>query len=123
MVEIKPMDESYVILSCIHGGPFGPADTPDTCMVGQDWVPPHPWTDETIVELAVSYWRVVRQQTQDYLGKITDADLGKVPETSLHPPGGNRDNPIREWSIMTIQHQNKNQGELCIVKRLIAAAG
>ena len=55
MIEIKPMDESYIHWTCLHGGP---AD-PDTNQpgAGTDWVhapdlPPHPWSDEIIVELA-----------------------------------------------------------------------
>lgn len=70
-------------------------------------------------EALISYWREVREKTREYLHTITDTDLAKVPEKSLHPPEVNRNNPIREWFVMTIQHQNKNFGALCIVKRLI----
>lgn len=55
MVEIKPMDESYILWGCLHCGPMDPA-TP--IPRGESWwaaapdLPAHPWSDETIVELA-----------------------------------------------------------------------
>jgi len=68
----------------------------------------------------INYWRSVRQQTSAYLQSITDADLKTIPEKTLHPKGlPNSSNPIREWFVMTIQHQNYNWGRLEIVRRLI----
>jgi len=68
----------------------------------------------------INYWRHVRQQTTDYLKNITDADLKTIPKKTLHPKDlPNSSNPIREWFVMTIQHQNYNWGRLEIVKRLI----
>ena len=57
VIEIKPMDDSHIYVSCLHFGPVNPAvplrpgweqpKVPD--------LPPHPWTDETISELARKY--------------------------------------------------------------------
>lgn len=67
----------------------------------------------------VAYWREVRGKTLRYLESLSDEDLKLVPEKSLHPPGPNRDNPVREWFLMTIQHQNHNWGRLCVVQKLV----
>lgn len=57
MIEIKPMDDGHIYISCLHFGPVNP-DTP----LRPDWeqpkvpdLPPHPWTDETISGLARKY--------------------------------------------------------------------
>lgn len=57
MIEIKPMDDGYINISCLHFGPVNP-DVP----LRPDWeqpkvpdLPRHPWTDETISELARKY--------------------------------------------------------------------
>jgi hypothetical protein len=57
MIQVRPMDESYIYISCLH---FGPVD-PDSAL-RPDWeepvvpdLPPHPWSDETIAELANEY--------------------------------------------------------------------
>lgn len=52
MVQIKAMDEGYLPPTCLHSGPVDPMLKPDICMVGQDGVPAHPWTDEVLAELA-----------------------------------------------------------------------
>jgi hypothetical protein len=67
----------------------------------------------------ISYWREVRGKTASYLASITDQDLKKIPDP--RPPEGdpNRDNAIREWLLMTLQHQNHNWGRLATVKALI----
>ena len=57
MIEIKPMDESYILIDCLHHGPVNPSLPPRR---GNEWqdaqdLPPHPWSDETIVELAKKY--------------------------------------------------------------------
>jgi len=67
----------------------------------------------------ISYWQSVREKTRAYLDRISDADLKTVPEKTLHPDNHpNRHNPIREWFVMTIQHQNCMMGWLEIIKRL-----
>ena len=57
MIDVRPMDKSYVYTSCLHFGPVDP-DVP----LRPDWeqpkvpdLPAHPWTDETISELARKY--------------------------------------------------------------------
>lgn len=57
MVEIKPMDEGYIHIDCMHYGPVDPLLPPRR---SREWIdasglPPHPWTDETIVELVKKY--------------------------------------------------------------------
>jgi hypothetical protein len=70
----------------------------------------------------VAAWREVRQRTHAYLDRIADADLKRVPAKTLLPDGDpNRDNPVREWFVMTILHQNLHHGELHIIAKLIEA--
>jgi GNAT superfamily N-acetyltransferase len=61
MVEIKPMDESYILWDCLHDGPVDPGiPVPgghDTWVYASD-LPPHPWSDETIAQLAKEYQRL-----------------------------------------------------------------
>lgn len=55
MIEIKPMDESYILVTCLH---HGPVDSTIWAPTGDDGVaelPPHPWSDETIRELAARH--------------------------------------------------------------------
>ena len=52
MIEIRPMDEGFLLPGCLHGGPIDPAvfePPPDSDSSG---LPPHPWSDDTIRELA-----------------------------------------------------------------------
>jgi GNAT superfamily N-acetyltransferase len=61
MIEIKPMDEGYILIDCLHGGPVDSASRPKR--VGKEWqdapdLPPHPWSDETITEIAATYRRI-----------------------------------------------------------------
>jgi hypothetical protein len=69
----------------------------------------------------VDYWREVRAKTEAYLDRITDADLKEVPgdECPLPDGGPNRQNPRREWFVMTIQHQNCHFGELRMIEKLL----
>ena len=58
MIEIKPMDESYILVDCLHHGPVDPSSSPRR--VENEWqdapdLPPHPWSDETIAQLAKEY--------------------------------------------------------------------
>jgi uncharacterized damage-inducible protein DinB len=70
----------------------------------------------------IDYWRAVRRKTRAYLDRITDADLKQVPARSLlRDDDPNRQNPIREWFVMTIKHQNQHWGQLEIIARLLAA--
>ena len=57
MIEIKPMDEGYIHIDCMHNGPVDPALAPTRGEIWQDAVglPPHPWSDQTIVELSCKY--------------------------------------------------------------------
>ena len=64
-------------------------------------------------ERLVAYWREVREDTHRYLADLTPEVLRQRPEKSFLPEGdGNRDNPVREFFIMAIQHQNCHWGEL-----------
>ena len=69
----------------------------------------------------IDYWRDVRVKTEAYLDRITDADLKEVPgdETGLRDDDPNRNNPRREWLVMTIQHQNCHWGELRVIQKLL----
>jgi len=66
----------------------------------------------------ISYWHEVRAKTHAYLDRVTDADLKEIPQSTLMR--GN-ENPVREWFVMTIQHQNAHWGQLSIIAKLIAA--
>ena len=60
MIEIKPMDEDYILIDCLHHGAVDPSLPPKR---GNEWqdapdLPPHPWSDETIAELAKKYRRI-----------------------------------------------------------------
>jgi GNAT superfamily N-acetyltransferase len=55
MIEIKPMDEGYLHLVCLHEGPVDTktVEVPSDRAVGGH--PPHPWSDETLREVAERY--------------------------------------------------------------------
>ena len=67
MIEIKPMDESYIHIDCLHGGPLDPASPPNPVQHPPDApaLPPHPWSDETIAELATKYERISHGSAED----------------------------------------------------------
>jgi uncharacterized damage-inducible protein DinB len=67
----------------------------------------------------ISYWKEVRGKTASYLASITDQDLKKIPDPRTAEGDPNRNNAIREWLLMTLQHQNHNWGRLATVKALI----
>jgi hypothetical protein len=68
----------------------------------------------------VDYWRAVRADTFAYLDMLTDGDLAKIPVQTTIPDGSaNRNNPIREFFIMAIQHQNYHWGQLQTIAKLI----
>ena len=54
------MDASYVHMDCLHHGPVDPNVTPRREELWQDApdLPAHPWTDETIADLAARYNRI-----------------------------------------------------------------
>ena len=52
MVEIKPMDERYIHITCLHDGPVDSATWAPSWNVDASELPPHPWSDETIRGLA-----------------------------------------------------------------------
>ena len=61
MIEIRPMDESFILIDCLHDGAVDPSSPPRR--VEKEWqdaadLPPHPWSDETIAELAKKYRRI-----------------------------------------------------------------
>ena len=61
MIEIKPMDESFILIDCLHHGPVDSSSPPRR--VEKEWqdarnLPLHPWSDETIAELAKEYRRI-----------------------------------------------------------------
>lgn len=61
----------------------------------------------------VDCWRAVREDTLAYLKGLTPEALRSRPPASTLPENdGNRDNPIREFFLMAIQHQNCHWGEL-----------
>ncbi|MEE8397745.1 MAG: DinB family protein [Desulfobacterales bacterium] len=71
-------------------------------------------------EHLIAYWRKVRGQTHEYLDSIDDGDLKGVPRKTLLPDNDpNRDNPIREWFVMTIKHQNMAWGEIHMIRRIL----
>jgi hypothetical protein len=56
-IEVKPMDESFILIPCLHGGPVDPKAPPQK---GRDWIeaddlPPQPWDDRTLTDLAGRY--------------------------------------------------------------------
>ena len=68
----------------------------------------------------IATWREVRRQTHEYLDSITDKDLKEVPKKTLLPDNDpNRQNPIREWFVMTIKHQNMAWGEIHMIRRIL----
>ncbi len=56
-VEIEPMDASYILIDCLHHGAVDPSLPPRREGSWQDApdLPPHPWSDETILQLAGRY--------------------------------------------------------------------
>jgi hypothetical protein len=69
----------------------------------------------------VGYWREVRAKTKAYLASVDDAALGRPsPACLLTDDEHNRENPAREWLVMTIKHQNEHWGQLEIIAKLLA---
>jgi len=54
VIEINPMDESYIHVSCMHSGPVDPRKQPRSREDVPD-LPRHPWSDEQIADLARNY--------------------------------------------------------------------
>ena len=76
-----------------------------------------PSEDEMRVSVAdiaeiTEYYRQVRGNTADYLASIEDSDLKDVP-------GHVNQDPIREFFVMTIQHQYCHWGELETIRNLL----
>ena len=73
-------------------------------------------------EQLVAYWRDVRKDTHRYLDGLAPEALRGRPEKSILPDDdGNRDNPVREFFIMAIQHQNCHWGELRAICKILGA--
>ena len=73
--------------------------------------------------IGVDYWRQVRKQTLEFLDGLTGEDLRKRPvRSTLRQGDGNRDNPLREFFLMAIQHQNLHWGGLRVICRLLGVA-
>lgn len=71
----------------------------------------------------ISYWHEIRRQTHEYLDQLTDADLKNTPEASILPDNDPlRNKPIREYFVMTIEHQNYHRGQLQTIRALIESA-
>lgn len=72
----------------------------------------------------IGYWREVREKTVRYLQSIRDEDLRRPPESEfIDQAGPNRENPMREWFVMTIQHQNYHWGQLAAIEALLRRGG
>ncbi len=68
----------------------------------------------------VDYWRTVREDTLTYLRGLSPEHLrSRAEKSTLSEGDGNRDNPIREFFIMAIQHQNCHWGELRAICRIL----
>ncbi len=101
----------------------GADDVPGSFAVFRSAAPIEEETRQAIESKAslVDYWREVRAKTRTYLDRISDEDLKEIPAHSLLTHEDNRYNPVREWFVMTIQHQNLHWGELEIIGKLIAS--
>ena len=55
MIEIRPMDESYLHLGCLHGGPVDTATVQPPPEDSEVDLPPRPWSNETLAKLAARY--------------------------------------------------------------------
>ena len=54
-----------------------------------------------------------------FLDALSSGDLAKGPaQSTLRDDDGNRHNPIREFFIMAIHHQNYRRGQLRMVAKL-----
>jgi GNAT superfamily N-acetyltransferase len=51
MVEMKPMSEDYILLTCLHKGPVDTAAWEPSWNTDPSGLPPHPWSDETLRSL------------------------------------------------------------------------
>jgi hypothetical protein len=60
MVDVRPMTEEYIHIDCLHHGPVDPARAPSRGKLYQtvENLPRHPWTDDTIVEMAQRYYHL-----------------------------------------------------------------
>ena len=67
MIEIKPMDESYIQMDCLHFGAMDSTSPPRRDGLWQEApdLPPHPWSDETIAEVAGKYKRITEGWSGD----------------------------------------------------------
>jgi hypothetical protein len=71
-------------------------------------------------EELIAYWETVREQTRRYLDSIDDSLLKDPPVNNVLPEGDpNRHNPVREWLVMTVKHQNMGWGEIHMIRRII----
>jgi hypothetical protein len=59
-----------------------------------------------------AYYRQVRNKTADYLASIEDSQLKEVP-------GHVSQDPIREFLVMTIQHQHYHWAQLETIRRIL----
>ncbi|MBN2583274.1 MAG: GNAT family N-acetyltransferase [Planctomycetes bacterium] len=58
MIEIRPMNEQYIHVRCLHGGPVDPAACQAEMAKDAQPLPPHPWSDETILAVTAGGARV-----------------------------------------------------------------
>ena len=52
MIEVKPVGEDYILITCLHDGPADSARWAPSWPVAARYLPPHPWSDEDIRALA-----------------------------------------------------------------------
>lgn len=68
----------------------------------------------------IDSWREVRNQTHEYLDSIQDDYLKEIPRKTILPDNDpNRENPVREWFVATIKHQNMAWGEIHMIRRIL----
>ena len=68
----------------------------------------------------VDFWRDVRKDTLEFLKGLTPEDLAKGAERSILPDGHpRRDNPIRDYFMMAINHQVGHWGVLRAISTVL----
>jgi len=55
MVEIKPMEEDYILITCLHQGPVDTATWKPSWNIDPSALPPHPWSDDTLRDLVAGH--------------------------------------------------------------------
>ncbi len=91
-------------------------NVPDAYVIfrGGDGLPSEEKMRDAVPDVAeiTEYYSGIRQNTADYLASIEDANLKDVP-------GYVSDGPIREFFVMTIQHQYCHWGEIQVIREIL----